>query len=199
MSIIPQALGDFRTWVSHQKSKRPAAAAQLKLSTDEVKQADEADEKALRLCQEAEEALSTSAAKVGARDQYLKQYNTATSASIARHKTNPLYTEALGKDCQWLSDDPSAKLAPDALKSSLSITRGPEGFVLKWSKLDQDGVKVFRRRAGETAWQYLAFDSRSPYIDTETGLAGTYEYYVQLMRDDHPVGQASDIVTAVHG
>ncbi|MDO7873868.1 hypothetical protein Q5H93_03920 [Hymenobacter sp. ASUV-10] len=61
-------------------------------------------------------------------------------------------------------------------------------------------MKVFRRRkAGETAWHYLAFDSRSPYIDTETGLTGTYEYQVQLMNDDKPVGQASDIGTAVHG
>jgi hypothetical protein len=198
MSIIPQALGNFLTWVGLQKSKRPAAAAQLKLSTDEVSQANKADDDALRLCQEAADALSTAAAKVETRDTFLKAYNTATSANIARYKTNPLYTEALGKDCEWLSTD-AARPDPAGLQPSLAATPGPEGFVLKWSKKDQDGVKVFRRKAGETAWTYLAFDSRSPYIDTEIGLTGTYEYYAQLMKDDKPVGKASDIVTAVHG
>jgi len=198
MPVIPQALGDLRTWVTHQKSKRPLAASQLKLSEDDVKQADQADDDALRVCKEAEDALSTSAAKVAARDQYLKEYGTATSARIARYKTTPGYTEALGKDCQWLSTD-GAKPDPATLQPSLSIGRGPEGFVLKWSKLDQDGVEVFRRKVGETRWEKLAFDSRSPYIDTETGLSGPYQYQVQLMNDDKPVGQPSAIVEAVHG
>ena len=53
---------------------------------------------------------------------------------------------------------------------------------------------------GTREWgRALAFDSRSPYIDTETGLSGPYEYYVQLMKDDQPVGQPSDIVSAMHG
>jgi hypothetical protein len=79
------------------------------------------------------------------------------------------------------------------------VVFSPEGIRLDWSKNGQDGVEVFRRPAGTVAWEKLAFDSRSPYIDTETGLTGTYEYYVQLMKNDRPVGQASDIVVARHG
>jgi len=198
MGIIPKSISELVAWSGLQTSKRPNVAAQLKLTEDEVEQGNLADKKVAQVCREADDAMTTATAKVATRDAYLKEYGTATSARIARYKTNPLYTEALGKDCQWLSTD-GAKPDPNSLKPDLSIARGPEGFVLKWEKLDQDGVKVFRRRAGETAWQYLAFDSRSPYIDTETGLSGPYDYYVQLMNDDKPVGQPSDIVTAVHG
>jgi hypothetical protein len=195
---IPAALPKFTDWVALQTRKRAEYAKVLGLTPDDVSTRAAADAAVLKASTEATDALATATAKVAARDTAIRAYETQTRADIARAKTAPGYTEAIGKDCQWLSTD--AAVAPATLRPNLEIRSSAEGLVLKWSKNGQDGVQVFRRAAGAKDWgRPLAFDSRSPYIDTETGLSGSYEYYVQLMKDDRPVGQPSDIVAAMHG
>lgn len=193
---LPNALPKFTDWVSLQTRKRPEYAASLGLTPQEEKERAAADAAVLQATTDATDALTTADAKVVARDMAIHSYKTQVRANIARAKTSPGYTEAIGKDLEWLS----GTMAPVNLRPTLSIRDSAEGLVLKWSKKDQDGVNVYRRPAGTKEWDRpLAFDSRSPYIDTETGLVGTYEYYVQLMKDDRPVGQPSDIVAAMHG
>lgn len=196
--FIPQALGDFANWVRLQTSKRATHAATLGLSADEVTGRAAADQAVLDQIAAAETALTQARAAVAARDTAIDAYETAVRADIARAKTHPAYTDALGQDCQWVGA--AATVNRDELKPSLRQRPSAEGVRLDWSKSGQDGVQVFRRPAGTAEWgRPLAFDSRSPYIDTETDLKGTYEYCVQLMKDDKPVGERSDIVTVVLG
>ncbi len=195
---LPNALPKFTDWVGLQTRKRPEYATALGLTPAEVTARAQADAAVLQAVTDAADALSNSAAKVAARDAAIRAYETQARADIARAKTAPGYTEAIGRDCEWLTTTDAPD--PATLKPSLDIRPSAEGLVLKWSKNGQDGVNVYRRAAGTKDWgRVLAFDSRSPYIDTETGLTGTYEYYVQLMKDDKPVGQPSDIVKAMHG
>ena len=195
---IPVSLSKHNDWVGLQTRKRPDYAASLGITPAEVKDRDGADAAVLLAGTEAADALKTAAAKVATRDAAIRTYNTQARLDIARAKTAPGYTEAIGKDCEWLTTTPAAD--PAALQPTLAIHASAEGLVLKWSKDGQDGVNVYRRPTGAKEWgRNLAFDSRSPYIDTETGLTGPYEYYVQLMKDDRPVGQPSDIVAAMHG
>lgn len=195
---IPAALPKFTDWVSLQTRKRPDHAAALGLTPADVTARAAADAAVLLATTDAADAVKTAAAKVAARDEAIRAYNVQARLDIARAKTAPGYTEAIGTDCEWLTT--ASTLAPDALQPTLDARDSAEGVVLRWSKNGQDGVQVFRRAAGAKDWgRPLAFDSRSPYIDTETGLAGTYEYYVQLMKDDRPVGLASAIITAMHG
>lgn len=196
--FFPNTLPKLTDWVALQTRKRPEYATTLGLTPADVTARAAADKAVLQAATEAADALATSAAKVAARDTAIRAYETQTRADIARAKTAPGYTEAIGKDCQWLS--PDAAVDPATLQPTLASRNSAEGLVLNWSKNGQDGVQVFRRAAGAKDWgRPLAFDSRSPYIDTETGLSGSYEYYVQLMKDDRPVGQPSDIVEAMHG
>ncbi|WP_046242687.1 hypothetical protein [Hymenobacter terrenus] len=195
---IPSALPKFTDWVGLQTRKRPDYAAALGLTPQDVQDRAAADAAVLLANTEAADALRTSAAKVAARDEAIRVYNTQARLDIARAKTAPGYTEAIGKDCQWLTTTDA--IDPTTLRPTLEIRDSAEGLVLKWSKDGQDGVQVYRRAAGAQDWgRPLAFDSRSPYIDTEINLVGRYEYYVQLMKDDRPVGQPSDIVAAMHG
>ena len=196
--FIPNALPKFTDWVGLQTRKRADYATALGLTPTEVKARAAADAAVLKATTDAADALATSAAKVAARDAAIRTYETRVRADIARAKTAPGYTEAIGRDCEWLAPTDATNRA--TLQPTLETRDSAEGLVLKWSKNGQDGVQVFRRAAGSKDWgRPLAFDSRSPYIDTETGLSGRYEYYVQLMKDDKPVGQPSDIVAALHG
>ena len=196
--FFPGTLPKFTDWVGLQTRKRPDYASALGLSADEVKARATADAAVLKATTDAADALKTAASQVATRDEAIRTYTAQARLDIARAKTAPGYTEAIGKDCEWLSAADAIDRA--TLQPSLEIRDSAEGLVLKWSKNGQDGVQVFRRATGSKDWgRMLAFDSRSPYIDTETGLSGSYEYYVQLMKDDKPVGQPSDIVAALHG
>jgi len=196
--FLPQALGDFVRWVQLQTAKRPAHAAALGYSAPDVSQRDAADAAVLAKIATAETAIRTARAAVAERDAAIDTYETSIRADIARAKTSPAYTEAIGQDCQWLGTSAAAERAATAtteLKPTLRQRPSAEGIRLDWSKDGQDGVRVYRRVAGSPDWgRPLAFDSRSPYIDTETGLRGTVEYCVQLMKDDKPVGERSDVV-----
>jgi hypothetical protein len=195
---IPASLPKLADWVGLQSRKLPDYAAALGITPGQVQDRLAANAAVLLTTTDAADALSTATAKVATRDEAIRAYAAQVRLDVARAKTAPGYTEAIGKDCEWLTT--SAPIDPAALQPTLEIRDSAEGLVLKWSKKDQDGVNVYRRPAGTTDWgRTLAFDSRSPYIDTETGLSGTYEYYVQLMKDDRPVGQPSDIVAAMHG
>ena len=190
---LPAALPKFTDWVSLQTRKRPDYATALGLTPAEVQA-----RAAAAVLKATADALTTSAAKVAARDEAIRTYKAQARFDIARAKTAPGYTEAVGKDCEWLTTPGSTDLA--TLQPSLAIADSAQGLVLEWSKNGQNGVQVFRRATGAKNWGHvLAFDSRSPYIDTETGLNGSYEYNVQLMKDDQRVNQPSDIVSAMHG
>ena len=198
MDFFPKALGDFVKWVTLQAPKRRDHAKTLGYSDDYLTQHDTADEDVLTKIAAADTAMSKARAAVAERDKTLEAYEAATRTEVARAKLHPAYTEAIGQDLQWISTTPA--LHRDSLKPTLRQRPSAEGIRLDWSKDGQDGVEVYRRPAGTAEWgRSLAFDSRSPYIDTEAGLHGTYEYCVQLMKDDKPVGERSDIVTVVVG
>jgi hypothetical protein len=195
---IPTNLPTFTDWVGLQRRQRAAYATTLGLTPADVQTRDEADAKMLDYCTHADDALAAASRAVAAREAYKKQYEASVRADINRYKTHPSYTEALGKENDWLSSS-SGQREPDTLQATVKVAFSAEGIRLDWAKLGQDGVEVFRRPAGTPTWTKLAFDSRSPYIDTEQGLTGPFEYYTQLMHDDKPVGMPSDIVTALHG
>lgn len=197
---LPKSLPAFTNWVSQQRRQRPGYATALGLTPAEVQARDAADAQMLAACTAADDALAAASRAVAARDELKKTYETQVRTHIAQHKTHNGYTEALGIENGWLSTGANSSTANrNALQASCKVVFSPEGIRLDWAKQGQDGVEVFRRPAGTAKWEKLAFDSRSPYIDTETGLTGPYEYYVQLMQADQPVGQASDIVVALHG
>jgi hypothetical protein len=64
-------------------------------------------------------------------------------------------------------------------------------------------VNVYRRRGNEAAFQKMAFDKVSPYIDNETLLvAGQPEkrdYYVVGVINDIETGEPSDSMTVLYG
>jgi|GEM_PF-3354814 len=199
--FIPQALGDFSQWVRLQTTKRPGYAAKLGYTDADITQRNAADQAVLAKIAAADATMSQARAAVTERDAAIDAYEKATRADIARAKTHPAYTEAIGQDCQWLAGGSTPTADQRAsLQPTLQQRPSAEGVRLDWSKLGQDGVQVFRRAVGTADWgRPLAYDTRSPYIDTETGLHGRYEYCVQLMQDDKPVGDRSAVVEVLLG
>lgn len=70
---------------------------------------------------------------------------------------------------------------------------------LQWTRGPLDGIHVYGRKQGETAWQLLGRDNRPPYDDPRPLLPNTSvevrEYRVIGVIEDEEVGQPSDIIT----
>jgi hypothetical protein len=194
---LPTTQAELTTWVGLQQRQRAATATALGLSQDEVDALDAADAAVLTSFATAADQQAKARAAVTQNETDVAAYKKRRRQEIARFKTDPRYSEALGRANEWIGDAPAVD--PTTLKPTLKTVPSAEGIRLDWSKNGQDGVEVFRRLAGTPTWEKLAFDSRSPYIDTETDLTGSFEYYVQLLKADRPVGQPSDIVVARHG
>ncbi len=195
---IPAALGDFVQWITLQKEKRPALAALLGWTAADVARLDAEDDEMLKSITTAASSQATAQKDTNYRDTYRGEYMVKRRASIAHVKTNPAYTAAIGKDNRWLGTTDSKPT--DDLKPTVKAIRTADGVRLEWTKLKQDYVQIFRRPAGTADWgRYIAIDGRSPYLDTEPGLKGVYEYKVQLFHNDKPVGQPSDVVVIAVG
>ena len=196
--FLPKPQGDFAQWVRLQKSKRTIYAPTLGLIAADVTRLNNEDDTMLAAYDRADAAQAASKSATQARDTLQETYTPARRADIARAKTHAAYTETIGKDCGWVAPETAPR--GDDLKPTLKATRTGEGWRFDWSKLGQDYLQLFRRPVGATAWgRYLAIDSRSPYVDTETDLHGAHEYMGQLFHNDQPIGQPSDIVVVVHG
>lgn len=112
-------------------------------------------------------------------------------------KANPNYTIAIGQDLGIEGDD--SLINKDTMKPILKLFLMPNQHVrISFQKSISDGVKIYTRRAGETEWTLLAFDSESPYIDTRENLAAgaeMREYKAVYVIGDVEVGLESDVAT----
>ena len=197
--FIPSAHGDFAQWTKLQKVKRVTYGAVLGLTPADITRQDAEDAAMLTASEKADQTQAASKSATEERDTLQKKFLTGRRTEIARAKTHPAYTDAIGKDHGWVAREASTE--SDTLKPVLTPTRVGTDWRFAWTKLGQAYLKLFRRPAGTAEWgRFLAIDSRSPYVDTETGLTGSYEYMGQLFdADDNAVGQPSDIVVAQHG
>ena len=109
---------------------------------------------------------------------------------IARWKTAPGYTEAIGRDLGIVGDSRPATEEPPVLKDSVN----PDGVKLTFKKRGHKGVFLESRRQGAEGWEFLAIDIESPYLDTRANLTpGQAEWREYRARywDGTPVGDWS--------
>ncbi len=57
------------------------------------------------------------------------------------------------------------------------------------------GINLYRKRPSETEFTKLAFDSATPYIDTETQVSGTQYFASYVDANDEEVNSDGDIIT----
>lgn len=93
----------------------------------------------------------------------------------------------------------------DPLSYKPDLAGGVEGGLVRltFTKLGVDGVNVYTRLRGQTAWRKLSYDSESPYVDTaplaQPGVAEVREYMARGVLDDVEIGLDSDIVSIPYG
>ena len=121
---------------------------------------------------------------------------------INQWKPNPNMTPAIEAALKIVGTD--SGFDPNAWKAEITKAEVVAGHVqLKWRKGPTDGVNLYVRLKGQTAWKFLARDTNSPYDDyTPLAVAGVpevREYQAYSVLSDAQIGQPSDIVTVTFG
>jgi hypothetical protein len=120
---------------------------------------------------------------------------------IARYKTNPNYTQAIG---QILGVVGSSSVVDAATYKCKFTVEHFGGFVrIQFVKAGVEGVNIYHRQKGQLQWKFLARDTKSPYHDhivlQTPGQPEHWEYQLFGVINDVEIGLASDIVEVVFG
>lgn len=107
--------------------------------------------------------------------------------------------DAAAKDLQILGSSDEAARRDNT--PEVTVEDSPKGPVISFTNPTRQGVNVYRRVVGvDEAPEFLARDTRSPYIDTEKfGKPVERQYHVVPVYNDEEVGDASDTVTITTG
>ena len=194
---LPRADAELIAWLTSLGKNLGTLGAGLGLSDAEVK----ADQK---LCSDLITAIQTDeqkhrdwlAATEATRLLKLKEVPSLRS-SIARIKTSPGYTPAIGQSLGILGTAPQT-LIKEQVKPTLRASRQPGKVELRFTRGKLDGVNLYSRKKGELPWQLLGRASRSPFVDatpvTSTTGSEVREYRAYGVYRDEEVGQPSDIL-----
>ena len=115
------------------------------------------------------------------------------SALVQRIKTNPAYTEAIGRDLGIIGAEQI--LDTNAMKPAVKLVPIAGQVEIQWVKGQADAVRIETDK-GAGAWSFLAIDSVPHYTDTTPITApAVWKYRVIYIMADEMVGQWSDVVS----
>jgi hypothetical protein len=122
-------------------------------------------------------------------------------AQANRWKTEPGYTPALGAALQIIGGTDTTD--PQSLQPELTAAVQSGHVVLRFKKWGADAVNIYKRKAGETEWKFLARDTNSPYDDyaplDKPGVPENWEYQALALVGDDEAGQPSATVRVTFG
>lgn len=114
-------------------------------------------------------------------------------------KADPRLDEATQVKMRAVSRAQRALTAESVPAPEVRIQAGPGRVRLQWKKRRMSGVRVYGRLAGQTEWQLLGTDTRSPYEDRRPlqtpGVPELREYRLRYLKDDDELGPYSNLQT----
>lgn len=127
-------------------------------------------------------------------------------SSIRRHlstlKVLPNWKPS-GVDAQLQSSSSRTAFDPDTYKPVFTVRIKGGRITLSFKKRDVDGLAIYTRLGGTTAWTKLDVRTLSPYIDGRPlavpGVPEIREYLARGILKDREIGLESDIVSTVFG
>ena len=123
-------------------------------------------------------------------------------AKVRNWKTLPGWA-ASGSEAVLQMKGPAISFDPNTYKPVLKVTVEADVVKVAFTKKGVDGVAIYSRLHGPTAWRKVAVDTVSPYFDNsplaQAGVAETREYMGRGVLHDQEIGVDSDVVIITFG
>lgn len=202
MDYIPRSDADLLSWLDNYSKKITTHGAALGMTAAEItaeKDLCTAVKQAIFAVQAKKDELK--AAVSAKNDSIAANITGKLRAAIARKKTHPAFTAAIGDELGIRGGDES--LNTDAHLPEAKIAVVGNVIRISFKKKGSDGVNIYKRRKGTAQWHFLARDTRSPYDDhielENPAQPEHYEYRLFGVIDDVEIGQPSQILEVVFG
>ena len=114
-------------------------------------------------------------------------------ALIARIKSNPNYTNAIGIALGIVGADNTTDM--NTLKPVLKLVLKGGHVEVQWVKSISDGIKIEVDRGDGQGWKFLAINTHPHYTDKVLPAAANWKYRAIYLKHDQPVGLLSDVIT----
>jgi hypothetical protein len=191
-SYIPSRNGDKTTWATTYKANIGTDGPTCGLLAGDVTAQENAAQGVIDQINAIDAAESARESAIATAKATLKNHLSVIRSGVKRMKTHGGYTTGIGEHLGIIGEDSAIDIPTS--KPVLKISKVPSGYEIKFGLLDYfDGVHIYRKRAKDMDFTYLATDTSSPYIDTDPMEDGT-EYRAFFLLEDDEVGQPSDHV-----
>ncbi len=194
---IPNNEGDYGDWLQNLWTKLPTHGPALGMTSEQISALRGliGDQQALHTETETSRAHATA---MEAQERSGKETLNADLRARVRHwKTVAGWSQMVGEDLKLIGV--AAELDLENYKPEIAAKIVGGEIRITFKKKGVDGVNVYCRLRGTSAWRKLAFDSSSPYVDTEPlanpTVPETREYKAMGVVKDEEIGQPSDIVS----
>lgn len=134
------------------------------------------------------------------KQEQTKKTNKSDSVFVAiwrklakRIKSSAGYTdEGIGERYKIVGDEQTVDV--ENSKPALTAKRAGNGWEMQFNlRKFFDGVHIYRKKPGETNFTKIAYDTSSPYVDTDAIANGT-EYYAVYVLSEKEVGLPGDVL-----
>jgi hypothetical protein len=200
-SFFPRKDAELVVWANNYKTKIAVHAATLGLTQPQV-------DAEVALCNNLIDAVNVVnvhrndlKSSIQARIDAVNNQGGGLRAEIGRHKTAIGYTNAIGQDLNVVGAYVGFDVNTFKPKISTELFGG--NIRIKFRKLGADGVNLYHRKKGTTAWLFLTRTTKSPFenhlVLATPGQPEHWEYRAFGVLNDNEIGTASDIVEVIFG
>lgn len=199
--FIPTKDASLVNWANNYKTKIATHGPTLGLTAAQITAQQNRCTNVINSIQTVEVKKSDYQSAVEAKDTTKTTEIGVLRTDIGAMKTNAAMTAAIAADL-GIVGTPDA-FDPSTFKTQLTVEVVAGSVRIKFVKSKTDGVNIYARLKGQSAWTFLARDTASPYVDTRPlatpGTAEVREYMAFGVIDDAQIGQQSDIASVTFG
>ncbi|MFI5218502.1 MAG: hypothetical protein ACHQNT_03355 [Bacteroidia bacterium] len=198
---LPRSENDLVNWLKNYKLKLATHGATLGLTAAEITAQQNLCDAMIAEIELNFQVQRDAQEQTAVKDARLNTDLPLVQQRVANMKTNSNYTTAIGEDLGVIGDE--TRFDQVNYKPEFKAQTFPGQVKLDFAKKGVQGIKFFSRNKGAPVWEFLALDTRTPYVDTrplaDPSKPETREYMGVGVINDEQVGQQSDIVTVVFG
>lgn len=194
---VPTTDGGLRPWLTNLKTNVSTLVTPLEITSARMTNITVWCDTLLTAMDAADQAKTAWLTASQAKQTQMNTSLAGLRGEVAKWKVADGMTDAIAAELQIVGG--SAPFNPETYQAQITV-QAFSGYVrVKFIKSGADGINLYMRLKGQTAWKFVSRDTNSPYDDhTPLAVAGqseVREYQAFGIWGDEQIGQPSDIVS----